>query len=177
MPGLPGIRASDQDLDTLFANDLDSQGCNPDGLIEILNRSQAIVGCLKPTHLRQIARHLHLPDSRVWGTASFYHLFHFDPPPQHSCLICTGTACFVKGAGPLLKQLQRDGVAQRFKQRGIELGTVRCIGTVIQPFGAIATPFGEDHRGQPRNPVSLRSALGVKRPLEVGLGELLPRIC
>ena len=129
MPGLPGIRASDQDLVTLFANDLDSQGCNPDGLIEILNRSQAIVGYLKPTHLRQIARHLHLPDSRVWGTASFYHLFHFDPPPQHSCLICTGTACFVTGAGPLLKQLQRDGVAQRFKQRGIELGTVRCIGT------------------------------------------------
>ena len=129
MPGLPGIRASDQDLDTLFANDLDSQGCNPDGLIEILNRSQAIVGYLNPTHLRQIARHLHLPDSRVWGTASFYHLFHFDPPPRHSCLICTGTACFVKGAGPLLKQLQRDGVAQRLKQQGIELGTVRCIGT------------------------------------------------
>ena len=129
MPGLPGIRASDQDLDTRFANDLDSQGHNPDGLIEILNRSQAIVGYLNPTHLRHIARHLHLPNSRVWGTASFYHLFHFDPPPQHSCLICTGTACFVKGAGPLLKQLQRDGVAQRLKQKGIELGTVRCIGT------------------------------------------------
>ena len=129
MPGLPGIRASDPDLDTRFANDLHSQGPNPDGLIEILNRSQAIVGYLDPTHLRQIARHLHLPDSRVWGTASFYHLFHFDPPPQHSCLICTGTACFVKGAGPLLKQLQRDGVAQRLKQKGIELGTVRCIGT------------------------------------------------
>jgi bidirectional [NiFe] hydrogenase diaphorase subunit len=29
----------------------------------------------------------------------------------------------------LLKQLQRDGVAQRLKQPGIELGTVRCIGT------------------------------------------------
>ena len=129
MPGLPGIRASDQDLDTRFANDLDSQGHNPDGLIEILNRSQAIAGYLNPTHLRHIARHLHLPDSRVWGTASFYHLFHFDPPPQHSCLICTGTACFVKGAGPLLKQLKRDGVAQRLKQKGIELGTVRCIGT------------------------------------------------
>jgi bidirectional [NiFe] hydrogenase diaphorase subunit len=129
MPGLPGFRASDQDLDTRFANDLHSQGPNPDGLIEILNRSQAIVGYLNPTHLRQIARHLDLPDSRVWGTASFYHLFHFDPPPQHSCLICTGTACFVKGAGPLLNQLQRDGVAQHLKQQGIALGTVRCIGT------------------------------------------------
>ncbi len=129
MPGLPGIRASDHDLARRFANDLDSQGSNPDGLIEILNRSQAIDGYLNPTHLRQIARHLHLPDSRVWGTASFYHLFHFVPPPPHSCLICTGTACFVKGAGPLLKQLQLDGVTQRLNQKGIELGTVRCIGT------------------------------------------------
>jgi bidirectional [NiFe] hydrogenase diaphorase subunit len=129
MPGLPGIRASDPDLARRFANDLVSQGPNPDGLIEILNRSQAIDGYLNPTHLRQIARHLHLPDSRVWGTASFYHLFHFVPPPPHSCLICTGTACFVKGAGPLLKQLQLDGVAERLKQKGIELGTVRCIGT------------------------------------------------
>jgi hydrogenase expression/formation protein HypE len=51
------------------------------------------------------------------------------------------------------------------------------IGTVSQPFGAIGTPWGGDRRGQPRNPVSLYSALGVKRPLEVGLGELLPRIC
>ena len=129
MPGLPGIRASDQDLARRCANDLHSQGSNQDGLIEILNRSQAIVGYLKPTHLRQIARHLHLPDSRVWGTASFYHLFHFVPPPPHSCLICMGTACFVKGAGPLLKQLQLDGVTQHLKQKGIELGTVRCIGT------------------------------------------------
>ena len=129
MPGLPGIRASDQDLARHFANDLHSQGANQDGLIEILNRSQAIDGYLNPTYLRQIARHLHLPDSRVWGTASFYHLFHFVPPPPHSCLICTGTACFVKGAGPLLKQLQLDGVTQRLKQKGIELGTVRCIGT------------------------------------------------
>jgi len=145
MPGLPSsslesspgatqvagkiASASDQDLDILFASYLDSQGANKDRLIEILNRSQAIVGYLNPTHLRQIARHLHLPCSRVWGTASFYHLFHFEPPPPHSCLICTGTACFVKGAGPLLKLLQRDGVVQRLKQKGIELGTVRCIGT------------------------------------------------
>jgi bidirectional [NiFe] hydrogenase diaphorase subunit len=129
MPGLPGIRASDPDLDILVANDLDSQGTNPDGLIEILTRGQAIVGFLNPTHLRRIARHLQLPCSQVWGTASFYHLFRFEPPPKHSCLICTGTACFVKGAGPLLAELHRDGVAQRLQQQGLALGTVRCIGT------------------------------------------------
>ena len=51
------------------------------------------------------------------------------------------------------------------------------IGTVIHTFGAVTHALDEARLGQPRNPVSLRSALGVKRPLEVGLGELLPRIC
>ena len=122
-------RAPDQDLDIRLSAYLDSQGTNQDGLIEILNACQAIVGYLKPSHLRHIARHLQLPDSRVWGTASFYHLFRFEPPPKHSCLICTGTACFVKGADQMLNQLQRDGMPQLLKQRGVELGTVRCIGT------------------------------------------------
>jgi bidirectional [NiFe] hydrogenase diaphorase subunit len=123
------LKTADQALDALFAEDLKGQGTNQDGLIEILNRDQAIVGYLKPTHLRQIARHLKLPASRVWGVASFYHLFHFEPPPKHSCLICTGTACYVKGAGQMLKQLQGDGPAQLLERRGVELGTVRCIGT------------------------------------------------
>jgi len=121
--------ASDQDVDRRFADYLGSQRQDQDGLIEILNGSQAIVGCLTSNHLRHIARHLRLPDSHVWGTASFYHLFRLEAPPKHSCLICTGTACFIKGTGPMLKQLQRDGEAQLLKQQGVELGTVRCIGT------------------------------------------------
>jgi bidirectional [NiFe] hydrogenase diaphorase subunit len=124
-----GTGASDKTLDIQFAAYLDGQGRNQDALIEILNRCQAIHGYVSRFHLRQIAQHLFLPYSRVWGTASFYNLFHFDPPPQHSYLICTGTACFVKGADHVLKQLQGDGVQQMLKQQGIQIGTVRCIGT------------------------------------------------
>jgi hypothetical protein len=38
----------------------------------------------------------------VLGVATFYHLFRFDPPGDHTCTVCTGTACFVKGADALL---------------------------------------------------------------------------
>ena len=109
----------------------DRPGCHALGasLIERLHAVQQRHGYLPRAELQQLAVAMQRPLSDVMGVASFYHLFHFDPPPLHSCLICTGTACFVKGAGPLLKQLQRDGVAQRLKQQGIELGTVRCIGT------------------------------------------------
>jgi len=57
--------------------------------------------------------------------ASFYHLFRFSPAATHSCLVCTGTACHVLGAARLLAELQQAPLTEL----GVELGTVRCIGT------------------------------------------------
>jgi len=96
-----------------------------DGLIEVLNRAQELYRHLTPPLLRHIARQLHLPFSRVQGTASFYHLFRFSPPARHRCWVCTGTACHVKGAASLLAALQREPLSAW----GIELGSVRCLGT------------------------------------------------
>jgi hydrogenase expression/formation protein HypE len=46
----------------------------------------------------------------------------------------------------------------------------RCIGVVGEPIDR-QDPLGSRH------PVSLRNSLGVERPLELGRGEQLPRIC
>lgn len=108
---------------------LDGHGPGADGLIEGLNHCQERHGYLRDAQLRQIARRLRLPLSRVWGTASFYHLFRFSSPPRHSCLICTGTACYVKGADRLLKKLQQNQAQVLLQRSGSELGSVRCIGT------------------------------------------------
>ena len=94
-------------------------------LIEVLNSAQQHYGPLSEPLLRHIARRLHLPFSRVQGTASFYHLFRFEPPLPHRCLVCTGTACHVLGAPWLLAALRQEPLPQR----GMELGEVRCIGS------------------------------------------------
>jgi NADH:ubiquinone oxidoreductase subunit E len=104
---------------------LQRHGDQAQGLIEVLNAAQEHYGHLSEPLLRHVARRLHLPFSRVQGTASFYHLFRFSPPAAHSCLVCTGTACHVQGAGLLLQGLQQAALAEL----GVELGTVRCIGT------------------------------------------------
>ena len=104
---------------------LQRHGHQPDGLIEVLNRAQQLYDQLSPPLLRHVARQLHLPFSRVQGTASFYHLFRFAPPARHSCLVCTGTACHVQGAAQLLAELK----AAPLDELGVELGSVRCIGT------------------------------------------------
>jgi bidirectional [NiFe] hydrogenase diaphorase subunit len=67
----------------------------PDHLIELLHIAQDVFGYLSPEVLRYLARELRLPPSTVYGVATFYSLFSFDPPGDHVCTVCTGTACFV----------------------------------------------------------------------------------
>ncbi len=108
-------------------------GHRPDGLIEVLNRAQELHGQLTPELLRHVAAALRLPLSRVQGTASFYHLFRFTAPAAHSCVVCTGTACHVKGAAALWRALERElapgGPLAATGAGAIELSSVRCVGT------------------------------------------------
>jgi len=66
-----------------------------DSLIE---RLHAVHGYLSQAELQRLALAMERPLSEVMGVASFYHLFRLEPPPQHRCVVCRGTACFVRGA-------------------------------------------------------------------------------
>ena len=66
-----------------------------DSLIE---RLHAVHGYLPQAELQRLALAMERPLSEVMGVASFYHLFRLEPPPQHRCVVCRGTACFVRGA-------------------------------------------------------------------------------
>jgi bidirectional [NiFe] hydrogenase diaphorase subunit len=67
----------------------------------------------------------------VHGVATFYHLFTFAPPGRHTCVVCTGTACYVKGADAILAGLEKEiGVAAGRTSEGgaVSLTTARCLG-------------------------------------------------
>jgi bidirectional [NiFe] hydrogenase diaphorase subunit len=91
-----------------------------DALIEILHAAQQFHGYLSAPLLREVARKLRLPPSRVLGVATFYHLFRFAPPEKHTCSVCIGTACYVEGAAELVDVV---------KKNGWKLDGVRCSGT------------------------------------------------
>lgn len=50
-----------------------------DALIEVLHKAQESFGYLEEDVLLYIARGLKLPLSRVYGVATFYHLFSLKP--------------------------------------------------------------------------------------------------
>ncbi|MEW4568643.1 bidirectional hydrogenase complex protein HoxE [Tautonia sp. JC769] len=103
----------------------------PDALIEVLHTAQELFGCLGPDLLRHVARGFRLPPSHVYGVATFYHLFTFIPKGGHTCTVCTGTACYVKGSDALLDAAGRLTASQSGSTppgARISLDTARCLG-------------------------------------------------
>lgn len=102
-----------------------------DALIEILHTAQEFYGFLTPDLLKTIARKLRLPPSRVLGVATFYHFFALTPKGEHSFIVCTGTACYVKGALGLLERIERRccRAGSTSADGKVSVGTARCIGS------------------------------------------------
>lgn len=103
-----------------------------DQLIETLHLAQEVFGYLDDGILLYLATALRLPPSMVYGVATFYHLFTFDAPGDHSCTVCTGTACFVKGADDIVASLSETHsvIAGTTAEDGsLTLRTARCIGS------------------------------------------------
>lgn len=102
-----------------------------DALIEILHKAQEAFGYLEPDLLEYIARSLKLPLSRVYGVATFYHLFSLKPSGKHTCVVCLGTACYVKGSDKVLDTLQQKlGIksGETTSNQQISLLSARCLG-------------------------------------------------
>ena len=107
-------------------------GGRPDALIETLHSVQESFGYLDLDALRYVAESLHLPLSRVYGVATFYHFFTFKPPGKHTCVVCTGTACYIAGSSAILKEVKGEfGLTegQTTPDNKISLLTARCMGS------------------------------------------------
>ncbi len=103
----------------------------PDALIEVLHKAQELYGHLSPQLLASIARNLHLPPSRVYGVATFYHFFSLKPQGEHTCTVCLGTACYVKGAMEILTTLETEAglkAGHTSPDGRLSLLTARCLG-------------------------------------------------
>jgi bidirectional [NiFe] hydrogenase diaphorase subunit len=106
-------------------------GYRPDALIEVLHAVQQSFGCLDDVALRYVATSLGVPLSKAYGVATFYSLFTLEPQGRHTCVVCTGTACHINGAGAILEELEHRlgiGPKQTSADRSVSLLAVRCVG-------------------------------------------------
>jgi bidirectional [NiFe] hydrogenase diaphorase subunit len=102
-----------------------------DALIEVLHVAQEVFGYLEEEVLTHVAHGLKLPLSKVYGVATFYHLFSLKPSGAHSCVVCMGTACYVKGSGQILDGLRVElGIeaGETTADGQVSLTVARCLG-------------------------------------------------
>jgi bidirectional [NiFe] hydrogenase diaphorase subunit len=102
-----------------------------DALIEVLHKAQELFGYLSTDLLLYIAHSLKLPPSRVYGVATFYHFFSLAPQGDHTCVVCLGTACYVKGAATLLAAVEHEAgikAGATTSDNRLSLATARCLG-------------------------------------------------
>jgi bidirectional [NiFe] hydrogenase diaphorase subunit len=103
-----------------------------DALIEVLHTAQEAFGYLSEDMLIYTARQLKLPLSWVYGVATFYHFFSLKPLGEHSCIVCLGTACYVKQAAEIIAKLQAEyGIepGQTTPDGKLSVSAARCLGS------------------------------------------------
>lgn len=106
-------------------------GHEHDALIETLHTVQESFGYLDEVALRYVAEGLRVPLSRVYGVATFYHFFTLKPPGAHTCVVCMGTACYIKGGATILSSIEKDFMiksGQTTADGDLSLLTARCLG-------------------------------------------------
>jgi NADH-quinone oxidoreductase subunit E len=74
--------------------------------IPMLQSAQTTLGYLPREAMESIARHVGAAPAVVEGVASFYAQFRFEKPGRHRVTVCGGTACYVRGSGKLMEDLQ-----------------------------------------------------------------------
>lgn len=107
-------------------------GHSPNGLIETLHHVQEAFGYLDEASLKYVGLSLKVPLSKVYGVATFYHLFTLKPQGKHTCVVCMGTACYIKGTAEILDQIAEVyGVkaGETTKDNQLSVLTARCVGS------------------------------------------------
>jgi NADH-quinone oxidoreductase subunit E len=99
--------------------------------IPLLQKVQAENGYISPEAVREVADFLELPESEVYGIATFYSEFRLIKPGRHQIKVCMGTSCYLGGGKELLDHLSRElGIPSgRTTEDGeFSLETVACLG-------------------------------------------------
>ena len=100
-------------------------------LIAILQQVQKSEGYITPEAVTSISSHLFISRSQIFGVASFYSQFKFNPPGRNSIRICLGTACHVQGGDFLLNALRSEiGISpnETTPDGRFDLERVACLG-------------------------------------------------
>lgn len=110
---------------------IDELRATPGCLMPIMQHAQEIYGYLPYEVQKIISDELGVPMEKVYGVATFYAQFNLNPKGTYKISVCLGTACYVKGSGPIMEELEKQlGIhdGECTSDGLFSLDTCRCVG-------------------------------------------------
>lgn len=111
----------------IVAKQKDVPGC----LVQIMQETQTEYGYLPLELQRTIADELGIPLTEVYGVATFYSQFTLKPKGKYQIAICLGTACYVRGAQPIIDKVNSilgTVLGETTEDGQYSVDATRCIG-------------------------------------------------
>ena len=105
---------------------------NRELLIPILQETQQQFKYLSRQNMVEIAEHVGIPVSKVFGVVTFYNQFKLVAPGKHVIQVCRGTACHVRGSDQILRTFESElGIkaGETTKDNQFSLDIVACLGS------------------------------------------------
>ncbi len=124
------IRIKDKDLQQL-KDICKSFNNEPGELINVLHKAQGVFGYLPAEVQEVVARQLKVSVAKVYGVVTFYSFFTMVPRGKYPISVCTGTACYVRGAEKVLdevKRLLKVPVGETTPDGKFSIAGLRCVG-------------------------------------------------
>jgi len=100
-------------------------------LINVLHKVQGTFGYLPAEVQEVVAQELDVPVAKVYGVVTFYSFFTMLPKGKHPVSICTGTACYVRGAEKVLEEFKKEldvEVGETTADGKFSISCLRCVG-------------------------------------------------
>ncbi|MEN8230087.1 MAG: NAD(P)H-dependent oxidoreductase subunit E [Bacteroidota bacterium] len=109
----------------------DSFGNQEGELINVLHKSQETFGYLPAEVQEVISEKMEIAAAKVYGVVTFYSFFSMIPKGEFPVSICTGTACYVRGAETVLNEFKQQleiEVGETSTDGKFSLSCLRCVG-------------------------------------------------
>jgi NADH-quinone oxidoreductase subunit E len=125
---------------------IDKYACEKGVLIQLLLDIQHELNWIPPEAIIRINKRLKIPVSEIYRVASFYTALSLKPRGRHLVRVCTGTACYVRGAPRILDSVERTiGIraGETTSDDKFTLETVNCLGCCA--LGPVVEIDGQYH--------------------------------
>src|SRR6056297_2613403 len=124
------VKVKEKDLNTIkeICKSFNNKGGE---LINVLHKTQEHFGYLPAEVQEVVAQELNVSVAKVYGVVTFYSFFTMLPKGKHPISICTGTACYVRGAENVLQEFKRQlgiEVGETTEDGEFSLSCLRCVG-------------------------------------------------